>query len=148
KDAQQRANADRENGVTPKQREKFNEIDQLATLAKTKADWEYIRSLEADAGRPVSERFSHNDKEAALQLKKRQGAVSADEHAQQRAEITPEVKAKQEAHDKAVDQLTAEVNSNVAKKDEQVTKSVVDQANAVESDNGRKEISVEAAISL
>jgi len=146
-DAQKLANQDREASTTPAMRAKFDEIDQLAALATSAADWEYIRQLEHKANRPVSERFSHNDAEAAMQLQiKQKGKDSVSP--EQRAAVEAEVKAKREAHNKAIEELTAEVNFSVMKKDEQVTQRVADEANKTESVNGRKEISVEAAISL
>ncbi|MBV8760755.1 MAG: hypothetical protein JO257_25910, partial [Deltaproteobacteria bacterium] len=161
KDAQQRANRDREQGITKEQRETFDAIDKLALDAKTPADFEYIRQLEVEAKRPVSERFSHNDDELMLQAMERETGshgvhadgtpVTAEEHQAAVDEtheklLAAKVQEKAAAHDQAVDELTAEQKAEYGLRDHNVTKDIVERA--VPNGEGRKEVTVDAAISL
>ncbi len=145
KDTQRLANEDRANKASGKKAE-LDVIDELAMSATTKADWEYIRKLEAEAKRPLNERFSVHDNVAELEAKARQNPGSVTE--EQRAAAHAEAKRKTDDHNSAVESLTGEVNQSIQKKDQEVVQRIADQVKDAPKVNGRKEITVDSAISF
>ncbi|MGN6110663.1 MAG: hypothetical protein ACTHU0_36510 [Kofleriaceae bacterium] len=151
-EAQQRANQERADSLAAKQA-KFDEIDQLARQAKSKEDWEQIRKLEHDAGRPVSERYSPNDEQAALQAMSRgthpDGTpVTAEELAARQIELDPKLAAEKAAHEQQVTEQTKETKKRIAERDAQVTDQIRQAAVDAPVVNGRREITIDQAISL
>lgn len=157
---QKLANAERAQAMALKQ-EIFTELDQLAGLATTAEDWAFIRKLEHDAKRPVSERYSPHDELAALQQYERAGGLhhadgtpmTPDEAkvwiAQAKGEFQDGIDTKTAAHRAAVAELTGELRGRVAKRDAAKTKELADAARAAPlDDQGRRVVAVDEAISL
>ena len=154
------ANGERGQAIAAKQHI-FTEIDQLAGLATTNADWEYIRKMEHDAGRPVSERYSPHDELAAIQQYERAGGLkhpdgtpfTPDEAkawiAQAKGEIQPGIDAKTTAHNDAIASLTGEVKARIAQRDAAKTQELADKAKVAPVDEeGRRIVTVDEAISV
>lgn len=159
---QQRANAERDSKVTPAQKAKFAEIDQLKQLATSHADWEYIRELEHKAGRPVSQRTSPHDDQAALSAmadssdygKHKDGTpVTAAEHAatikELQTELAPKVKARVAGHEDAVAGLQQDVDKSIKRRDDFVMAEVKDKlAQTAPGEDGVRHVQMDGAASL
>ena len=160
-EAQQVANQERVSSLADKQ-DKFAEIDRLAQLATTHEDWEFIRQLEHEAGRPVSERYSPNDQQAALQAMAKDtnlgvhedgSAVTPDEHkdavSDLQAGLDPELAKNRAAHQRDVEGRTNQVKQSIAARDNAVTAKLIDLVKSAPVDeNGRRVITVDQAVSL
>ncbi|MGE3762479.1 MAG: hypothetical protein AB7L94_09510 [Kofleriaceae bacterium] len=158
--AQERANNERTEKLASSQAE-FAEIDRLAGLATTKSDWEYIRKLEHEAERPVSERYSPHDEIAALQQYERGGGLThpdgtpmtADEAklwiAKTRGEFQPSVDERTREHHAAVASLKRELDERIAQRDRAKTSELAAKVETAPlDDNGRRVVTVDEAISL
>ena len=159
---QQRANAERDAKITPEQRAHFDQIDQLKQQARSRSDWEYIRQLEHEANRPVSQRTSLHDDQAMLDAmaqnkdygKHRGGTpVTAEEHAaairELQSELDPQIAARRKTHEDALQGLQGEVDTRIAGRDQKVKDDVAARiATAVPDENGVRNIQMEGGASL
>lgn len=159
---QQRANAERDAKITPEQRAHFDQIDQLKQQARSRSDWEYIRQLEHEANRPVSQRTSLHDDQAMLDAmaqskdygKHRDGTpVTAEEHAAAvrdlQRELDPQIAARRKTHEDALQGLQKEVDTRITGRDQKVTDDVAARiAAAVPDENGVRNIQMEGGASL
>ena len=159
---QQRANQQRDAKFTPEQRARFAEIDKLAELARSEADWNYIRQLEHEAGRPVSERTSPYDEQAALDAvakstdygTHRDGTpVTQQEHQaavrELQQELDPKIAARREAHEQGLETKQAQIQENIAARDTAITEDVQRRiAEATPGEDGVVRVQMEGAASL